>query len=493
MLWLSLVAAFIMVTSVTAWGCRKLHSLGAGLVLAGNVLVLSLVSLAAFARFSDGLALPVLRWVYLGYAIVLVFLGVAVWLRLVCDTSTGRRTADLSLKAGGKSSTGLNVLMPLLVALVLMQCLARLTPVFGWDALDWWALSAQRIISFDIESVGPENWSRLERWTDRVAFDRSLLPADVGAPTFYDGRYPQDHYHPIFFSYLLAIFSEGNDLLQMARTSLYELSALYLLAYYCMLAGVVGICFQSVRSSLISFCGIFSIPLLENHFLIIGYTEVLLSLTIMAWASCIFVGVAYDSRKFLLLGLIMSVLPVFLKNSGWGYALSAFAGTSLLFAKSESRTLIRLAQASCLGVIALLFYLLGNLELSSDFLLNFMGRQFSIENSSIRGVMNNLFHAIFNNSSFSVLFIMASFCLPLLANSAATRAARVLYVFFGFSLTFLFIIFLSQLAVPYIFEHSTSLNDTGLSRSLIPLVSVLTLVAAVGLSEIKTRSSFHAE
>lgn len=339
-------------------------------------------------------------------------------------------------------------------------------PASGWDGLDWYVFNAARFIELE------------------------LATGDQATPFVY--RWNYEYIQPITitliasFSGWLATFNESG---QGAMLPWY-------FVWLCTGTTAYGfITWYSGKSMIGVLAGavVLSVPLAENHALIAGYTEIWLAAATLASATLTAVGLRLGSKTYMLLGIVFSIIPFALKNTGFIYAGSLLAALVLSISWSKSRLLsIAVLIFAIFGLVltyrtGFSFELFGDLyaiEYRDDVMrVSLGGRTMNQALSPISAVFRNEAHALFVNSSFSLVFVALG--LAAMGTLTSTRPSRAVTNTETAS-AYLIIcavllpvaLMMTQIFLQYSFLHATPDNDTGNSRFTLP-AALLAAVASI--------------
>ena len=305
---------------------------------------------------------------------------------------------------------------------------ASLMPVFGWDVLgDWnieWGRPFRALVLLDLmdETYSKYNYDMF-RHSDLVT-----MPFATG----------------------ILLFEKGAGLF---------CALLWLCCAVCIGIYVSKACGNNEFFPFI-FILFFTIPLLENHYLIFGYSELWASLFLVLLIILVF---SDFSSKFKILSIVlMMALLYFVKSSGIIYM--AALSYSFLAAPLQSRFLASdrawlIFEVLCFFLVSALLYKLG-----LNGLFDLAGRSIPLTTNPPTDVLLNFVTIMFVNQSFSILPLMVFICLC--ASSTNTQ------VFFikRFLMASLLIVVAAMAFTETFFVHSRIGSDTSGSRFLLVLI-----------------------
>jgi hypothetical protein len=273
----------------------------------------------------------------------------------------------------------------------------------------------------------------------------------------------------------------------------------------CVSASYINSHTQDITRSLLGALVTLTIPLVEDHYILYGYADLWVAVTVFSSTVIIGLAVQYHDKAVLVAGLLLAGLCVVIKQAGVGYsvciwlaAIFAVGRVWLVYIVFALVMTVALSIAA-LGTIGTLDF--GVVKLSAELSpLTVSATIFGWEMSfaSLGEVVTNQLYAFLVNGSFSVLFIaIVVYIFFSSTDSFATRSVSDKKPHLGLpvasKLIFLsvFLIFsmlvASQVLIPYGFEHARPGQDTGNSRFSLP---VFLPIAAILFSLVKVRKSF---
>lgn len=332
-------------------------------------------------------------------------------------------------------------------------------PIFGWDVF---------------ETYVPGVW--FEPGYAKLSLEL-LLQASEQCDTLYSWS----HRHPPFVSAMLASdYFVGDGLLNLK-----------ILPWICIafsgVACVVSTTHMLTKNLILSALSgivVLTMPLSENHMLIVGYSELLIATYLLIFVSCLFLCTVSYSPSLKIFSLVLSFSSIYIKSSGFIY--SIFMLSAILIAEILKYDL-RFAKIMTL-LLALVWSIFIVIMFNSDGLGNFLilfidgmtidfaGRREIINVSNGVSIQKNLVWSFFLNQSFSVaalitLIIQGIFLCdlykPFLYSSSKINLAVIVVLTSG-----LFFIFTAFQFSNYGAAVSVPNSDTGFSRFIIPLFSI---------------------
>lgn len=299
-------------------------------------------------------------------------------------------------------------------------------PVWGWDALDFWIKSSVDIISAD----------ETRHW---------------------------DHRHP---KYVSMIFGSLGVPAALGIININLLPYLFLLVVFYVGCITVG---RFRVSALAPLLVIATMPLVENHLSIPGYSEVFC--IILSGLSTTFLCIGLDSKKiiFVAVGLAVSCSLVFVRSTAFMYA----GCTVLSFAICVvHRGLGWRSLLGLLGVCTLALVIAINTTWAIDVgrfrygfdternLIYFSEYVFSASLPNLSTFLTTVIWSVFVNSSFSVFFIAAAICFMVKSCVASNLFLKYDFVV---SITLFMLILVS----PNVLQYSVVETDTSYSRFIL--------------------------
>lgn len=344
-------------------------------------------------------------------------------------------------------SASLIVLVGATISLVSVNAFhSTLLPVHGWDTLDLWAPQALEIIAFQQDpdlvfenrSYHPATLSRIMSWSA------------VASSSFHQ---PTSQW-PWFLMWL----------------------SVWLVTYgFSRAQGASGL-----MSAIVAYVAL-SIPLLENHSLIIGYGGLPVAVGLMS--SCAFFALAQktSSHFFIIIGVVCALSVVPLKNTGPFYMLVAIAGWIFSMAHNRSFFNALILFVSCIFLLWIFSWVGFSFRLfthtfSYDPATNtilFGGKLLQIINTPVAQIFSNQFTSWFIHSSFGILFVAYFILMFFRFFSGSTFQPSLALV----SYCFLFGIvgLMASQFTEYGLNHSLPGSDTGLSRFTMPIACLIPL------------------
>lgn len=323
---------------------------------------------------------------------------------------------------------------------------------FAWDAFDFWLLETIRLIETITIENGDSEYEYLRHRNER---------------------------HPP----LLIYFYATAELIWLGSVKI--LSA----------AGFVVMTFLIVRRRSLDFPALASLfmaywilslsPLVENHVILFGYSEVWLGL---ALSLCVYVA-PIDKQD-------ISVLPIFtllvllvavslMRNTGWVYATALFVswgGTLIVrsFAFRVSWAMLKYFALFMVALFLVAYFAASNMESMSLF-----GRSLGIEYFGLFPVFVNELYSKLMHTSFSVLVLSYILIVIGVFSSHADVGDQrefARFIFGSFAAAIIaFALFTSQLFIDHAFFNAVPSHDTGNSRFFIPVVFLVLAVIPSGL------------
>lgn len=424
----------------------KKANLGVGLLGAGVGGYLGCLAIIAAVSASTAM-----KWSFNSALVLFALLLYKVFiLFFVIYTADFKNKMILIKKSLQKIKSPSSLLIIICISLVMLSIYQHvLSPVHGWDSIDFWSNTAKRFI--DHTQSGSD--TKFE-YQHRHPLAVSLLTAWVASASFQLAGFSSG-YWPWFLLWISA------GLIVAGFSSLIGLSI-----FVSFLLGLVTI----------------TVPLFENHSLIPGYADFIVAVGFLAAAAVQALSLERPQNKSIfMLGLILSGALLFFKNTGFFYSFILLANLFaykfnifkieivLFFLVAFSLFLYKIY----LGDFAMLeipFVGYVDIHEKSAFLFK---KKLSIVGQAPADVTINQIYALLINLSFSIHFVIFLFS-TLLVGKACGRTHRYLSSCFFLGIIFLT---LSQFT-DHGFIYAVPGNDTGNSRFTLPILLLVPLLTA---------------
>lgn len=343
----------------------------------------------------------------------------------------------------GDSEYAPRFLVVYMVTLVFVSLyLTLITPTFAWDGLDFWFKTSWRLIEHrsDVTPTSFEYGGHRHPYTTSLisSFSAEASRSLVGA----------SHVGPIWISLALIIFF---GLYGLARERGWSRSGGMLLSILFL-----------------------SIPLIENHYLIYGYTELfVLASLLLSLIYCVRWFTQRQPRTIVIFTLL-SVSTVFLRNTGSYYASIPVLAITLVYCWPSNYNYngLMLLIGSCVlfSLIGLGQLLDSNFfhEVIPDQSVILAGKTLTFKHREIMDIFNNEFVSLFKNASFSTLFIAVGF-LVLSAVFLPLKNRVLPFLSVGLFLSLGGLVLAQYSEHGYL--HAIPSNDTGNSRFTLPVLA----------------------
>lgn len=427
---------------------------GAGLIAAGVGGCLGYLTLAlgawCFGQIGISIFTPYTAW----------FLGV-----LTCCLLLGLSTQDVSkiytfATSLRFSNTPVIIVSCYVLTLGVLALFHHLwLPILGWDVQDHWAPHSLNSLKI-MQAV---EFSSLEN-THRHPITLNLIIAW----SFYWSSQTQQHIG-IFLPWLLLYAS------------------CYLTIFGYALARTGRIKFACLPALMLT-----SLPLLENHALIGGYSELFVTSIILGATAIVGMGLNLNRSPYVLLGVLYGFLSISIRNTGIVYALIPLAALCFTYAGTRHNRLDKLL----LVVIFPIAYVLCDRLIfnfitpiswpnydPNAFQVTVFGYSLTFRDTSSLEILQNVSHAYFYNQSFSLMFITC-LILTVLLRVSDSRSAY----FFIWSLALGVLSMILMQFTSYGFYYSQPENDTALSRFSIPFATLGTLLMSEMLGRVVSKN-----
>lgn len=368
----------------------------------------------------------------------------------------------------GKGLFYLIFLLSLLSLIGLIYTLTP-TPAHAWDALDYWF--ARNFILPNQTFLGVPK-------TDLLPWQKAYLNKHPGA---------------------LSVLSEwaamktlegGGDVVRAIWLGAYGY-VVFLVTTYVFLVTEKG------GGAIISAVVLLTMPLLENHVFLFGYSEIFT--TIFFMQATMTLHLLHDKRVpnvgFALLLLVNLLCLLATRNTGLLYALIILALVPLICFQSANfrRSTMFLGALMSFTMGALIISCSVNITVQDQMLVIDTGwRSVEVEVFDVVSVLWNQLYALFINSSFGIIFLTFIVICALtdwrhgqaepIDTAIAVRNVHALTVFVG-----LIVFTLTQIFVDHVYQHAAPGMDTLNSRALMPIISVVAPLAGLSFSTLSIR------
>lgn len=432
---------------------------GVSAVFAGAGGYLGYILLAALMMITDRLGYSVFSYPF-SFIVVLSSVVAAA----LCIRSLARR-ASYSVARGEpkapRAAMALNLLVFLILAL--QAATTYLTPVGGWDVVDYWGPIASDIVRYQ------------DSTTD-----------------FFQLESPRSLRHPATISYLLA-WSSGS-------TGVFNISTAgwpwFLMTISCGLT-TYGSSLSFGNDRLLSkfLCiGAITTPLASNHVFSAGYAELVLVTGLLSGSALVCLYLTRGSVAALIVGLLACCSLMTVKNTGFAYGILPIFALLIVSLYKHSAVLLCSLVATlvaCAVALTLQSYQ-GGAFIAANLGFNFDEGYFALAGKKLYFITPG-FDALFavykasllKNSSFNIIAIVLALIFLFILGNRRGIVSNLpeLYWFVIFFAGFCGTTFI--LFTDYGFAHAIQRNDTGNSRLMLPiLMCVFPLVACIsaGLS-----------
>jgi len=362
------------------------------------------------------------------------------------DNSRAHRLAKSTHCLSEAPFTSRLFLLTLLLALfyILTNYCLSLLPLAGWDALDYWAPEAMRLVehstladgsAFRMGYIHPPTVSAIISWPAwvRVAFNIEFM----------------DH-----FPWMLLMVAISLIVFGFAQIFTESLPISLLLAYFAV-----------------------SLPLVENHVLVSGYADLWVAASVMATTVCLTMWARSQQVVWLLLTLTLAFLPIMFRNNGAFYSITILGAVLLFVAfKIWGRFGVIVVITAVCVLLVLLFQFGFELTMHDNnkfgvrvgdkktiLLLGYRRDTFAVQDWRV--ALRSIANAATINSSFGLLFSSALIVSIIIARSKNARLIIVSVAAASIPAALLLLFFSAQVVSPLFFEKYAQLHsDVGLSR-----------------------------
>ncbi|MDA8773307.1 hypothetical protein N9M65_01875 [Luminiphilus sp.] len=251
-------------------------------VLAGGGGIFGYIMIAVLIRVLDLLAIQVFN-VRLIAGLMMVLL-MAIWFLIVVlfkAKSSARGSSELFTSQRLRLSPARFIIVSMTVVVVFVGLYqVVLTPVMGWDSLGLWTTWAERFIAFDTKPSGFYGKTRAEF-----------------------GQFPRSHpRHPPTVYHLSAFIGYALHKTEVIRGWLVH----WTFIYFCMGAVIVGFVLQTSNNfslGIFSFYAFFTLPLLENHSIQVGYADFWMAAIVTTSSAFVALAIYHRLRWLMILSL----------------------------------------------------------------------------------------------------------------------------------------------------------------------------------------------
>ena len=353
---------------------------------------------------------------------------------------------------------------------------AAISPVSGWDALGLWTSWGELFLRFELSPEGFRGKSR----------------ADGFSFPFSHRRHPPTIYHLSAFT---GFALEGAV---SFRGWLISSSFTWLCGAAMVWGGAVALSASRVIAAFAVY-GYCSLPLLENHAILVGYADPWIA--VVAAASGVFIALAFVFRKatFWILGVLFAVTPLLLRSQVLYTLALAVPLTGILVAQKNFKLLILLF-IGAICVVGLAFLNGFDITLAGQrmALLNgerleavFGGRVFVFEPYASTQILINEAWRFLVNQSFSTIMLLALFGFLVMVSTmdslGDSRRQALIFLLASAALLVLGFIF-PQLSTDYSERFAAIGADKGHSRFLLPVGPLVILASALACGVIGSGS-----
>lgn len=299
--------------------------------------------------------------------------------------------AFLSLKLNIVDTLTVLAFLLLAIRLVANAYVAFWTPLFAWDAMEFWG-----------------------RWANR------LLDANV-AGAYFDRVHPR---HPVTVVGMMAVSSSSMAIFGVKSAgggplwfAAFSLLQVFMYRYTVILGG------NRLQAMVVAYLT-GSVYMVENHALIGGYADFWVTLS-SAMASCLFIlGFKLANRSCMLVGLLLALMPLGLKNIGVLYTGPLIISALIAYLLWRWKVLITARSVLVALLLTVLIFLapvlIGAVDgLGSEGFIDVFGYRYPLDYYSPAKIVRNLFWQYTVNSSYAVaisvfLALLIAFSLTLL-------------------------------------------------------------------------------
>lgn len=374
----------------------------------------------------------------------------------------GETSRELAIPRPGSATLFLALIFTLYQIVLLY--ISQSTPLFAWDGLSYWAHSASNVLSVDLPLK--------EKMTEFAA--------------------QHEERHPPAIILIAVLISDIVGQIKFLPLSSFHYSAFLIMANASMLLAYAMQLGKLAMPQLILLLTVSSAPFIENTYQLVGYAEPALFSAIFALLLCAHRAAAVRTT-FARMSVLVSLAAVIqIKNTGVLIAFAflaqaaivAFLSARIVNWKKGFVVILFFFAAAFLLVYGFSFDATGSgawwtgkalIWQPEERTMFFLGYNLRLTMDGIHGALISSFHAVFLNSSFSIIWILFCFCffsdLPCL---------RIHQDGENLSLNFLLImlaIICSGFFVEMFYRTALPHQDTRFTRILLLTAAPLTLYA----------------
>ena len=340
-------------------------------------------------------------------------------------------------------------------------------------------------------------WDALDHWASVSRLYLQHLESGTAIP------FVNQHRHPNTLPYLMAWFagaSHPGSLLtfSMAAWPLFGLATFLALYGYLRLINA-----NRVHSTLFAYL-IIAMPLIENHIVQPGYADMPMNTVVVMALLLLALSEHFRSRKLFALGMLFSLLPITLKNTGLYYSLLPLAGWLAMWVRylSWPQVLGLWLGVFCLSLALIQhsweIWIFGTVAFdASATTVTFADKTLVIDLETLPAAARAILVSYFANQSFSVwigggLLVVAyniGIYFQSLFYSENMVIDRTQTRILGFAFTFAIVTMSASLLTDYGLRFGAQGSDTGHSRFSLPVASLGLILVAVEMCYHSAKSS----
>lgn len=336
----------------------------------------------------------------------------------------------------------------------------------------------QAHIILEIFLVPAQSWDGLTFWyEDAIRVVTSIISEETPNLLIYR--------HPSVISALLAVGAEAK------QTSMFIIGPMHwFLAYIGLAAFIVWTASNAGWPPIAKIClsvAIFTLPILENHVALYGYTEIFVAFCVVGACSFIANGMRSRAPIGVAVGLLLAVLPIFVRNTGLSYALAVFL--PLVVGLVRLMPVYFLLTISAFIIFFLFLFLSKGAEVSllgnpigdydaAEKSARFAGYKIFFRDTTLDEFFAVFFYKLILNQSFGI-FIVAAVAVRVVLGSWDRKELLATSYVFQCLVAGLFIVGAS-LFTDYGYRFAAPASDTGSTRFTIAYVCLsLLFIAAI--------------
>lgn len=440
--------------------CRE--DLGMAAVISGAGGILGYLALALFIRWRDAQGAQVFTPALLPafWLLSVIFAGCTIW--VWSQPRSNGAWSPLNSVPGWASKLALFIGLGLM-ALLVSQTIIRVatSPVSSWDALNFWARWGESFLRFDLDPDGFRGKTRAEH-----------------------GVFPMSHSrHPPTLYHLSAFSGFALAKADLMRGWLVPWSFTWLCGAL-VVWGFVREVSNQRWLSLVAAYFYCSLPLLENHAVLVGYADLWVTVIVTIAAALLALAIHRSNLPIGALGLLLALTPLLLKNTGILYSTALIFSLVVMFSVRRAPKLFVTLLAAAFVFVCWLY--INGFDVSAGgqrialiwgekSQIIFGGYTMSFERYPALHILRNELWAFFVNQTFSVtgLLWVCALVLVISGHKLAFNDRRALSYLLTVCAFLLLAFMLPQMTEQYAERFAAPKSDLGNSRFLMAVGAIV--------------------